>query len=208
MIRLPELPYAYEALQPTVSSETMHIHHDKHHAKYVDVANGLVSELGLEGLSVEELVTEAERREHRKLFNNAAQSWNHAFFWDSMTPNYRGPQGELADAITQAFGSLENLRTKFVEEGANHFASGWAWLAAGDQGLVVLSTHDGGTLANSAELTPLLLCDVWEHAYYVDYRQDRKTFLEKWFDTVANWELAEQQFAARKSGGQTWRYPA
>jgi Fe-Mn family superoxide dismutase len=206
MIKLPDLPYAYDALEPAVSAETMHVHHDKHHAKYVEVANGLIAELGLEALSLEEVVAEAEKRQHAKLFNNAAQAWNHAFFWDCMTPQRRDPQGELAGVIEEAFGGLAGLKARFVEDGANHFASGWVWLAAGADGLVVLSSHDGGTLAHNRDLTPLLVCDLWEHAYYIDYRQDRKTFLETWFDKVADWEFAEAQFDARQGRHAPWRF--
>jgi Fe-Mn family superoxide dismutase len=205
MIRLPELPYAYEALQPTMSAETLRTHHDKHHAKYVDVANQLAGEAGLEGRSVEEIVAEAEQRGLKKLFNNAAQAWNHAFFWDCMTPQRRDPGGELATAIGTAFGGLAELKAKFVQEGADHFASGWVWLAADGAELSVLSTHDGGTLAHDPR-TPLLVCDVWEHAYYLDYKQDRKTFLEAWFDRLADWEFAEAQFAAAQGRHQPWTF--
>jgi Fe-Mn family superoxide dismutase len=204
MITLPDLPYAYGALSPTLSSDILHVHHDKHHAKYVDVGNAVAKELGLEGATVEELIAEAVKRDHKKLFNNAAQAWNHAFFWDCMTPSRRDPQGALAAAI-EAFGGLAGLKEKFVAEGANHFASGWAWLAAEGSNLVVLSTHDAGTLANDSR-TPLLLCDVWEHAYYLDYKQDRQGFLERWFDTLANWEFAEAQFAAARGGQKAWAY--
>jgi Fe-Mn family superoxide dismutase len=205
MIRLPELPYAYEALQPTMSAETLRTHHDKHHAKYVDVANQLAGEAGLEGRSVEEIVAEAEQRGLKKLFNNAAQAWNHAFFWDCMTPQRRDPGGELATAIGTAFGGLAELKAKFVQEGADHFASGWVWLAADGAEVSVLSTHDGGTLAHDPR-TPLLVCDVWEHAYYLDYKQDRKTFLEAWFDRLADWEFAEAQFAAAQGRHQPWTF--
>ena len=205
MITLPELPYAYDALSPTISAETMRTHHDKHHAKYVETANKLAAENGLDGRSVEELVAEAETRKLTKLFNNAAQAWNHAFFWDCMTPERRGPRGELVGAIAGAFGDLAGLKKKFVEEGANHFASGWVWLAADGPELVVLSTHDAGTLAHDKR-TPLLVCDVWEHAYYLDYKQDRKSFLERWFDSVANWQFAEAQFAAAQGAQKPWAY--
>ena len=205
MIILPELPYAYDALSPTISADTMHVHHDKHHAKYVENANKLVAEAKLEGRSLEDVVAEAERRGLTKLFNNAAQAWNHAFFWDCMTPQRRDPQAELAQAITKAFGGLPGLREKFVAEGADHFASGWAWLAADGADLVVLSTHDAGTLAHDRR-TPLLVCDVWEHAYYLDYKQDRKSFIERWFDSVANWEFAETQYAAAQGRSQPWTF--
>ena len=205
MITLPELPYAYDALSPTLSADTLHAHHDKHHAKYVETANKLLPEAGLEGRPLEEVIAEAERRGLVKLFNNAAQAWNHAFFWDCMTPSRRDPGGDLKGAIERAFGGLAGLKEKFVAEGADHFASGWAWLAAEGSELTVLSTHDAGTLAHDNR-TPLLVCDVWEHAYYLDYRQDRKAFLDRWFDAVANWEFAESQFAAAQGGRRPWTF--
>jgi Fe-Mn family superoxide dismutase len=205
MITLPELPYAYEALQPTISAQTLHVHHDKHHAKYVETANKLIGENGLDGRSLEDVIAEAEGRGLKKLFNNAAQAWNHAFFWDCMTPERRDPQGELASAIQGAFGGLGELRAKFVQEGADHFASGWVWLAADGAELTVLSTHDGGTLAHDRR-TPLLVCDVWEHAYYLDYQQDRKTFLERWFDNVADWRFAGAQFDAAQGRHAPWSF--
>jgi Fe-Mn family superoxide dismutase len=205
MIILPELPYAYEALSPTISADTMHTHHDKHHAKYVETANKLVADAGLEGRSVEDIIAEAERRGLSKLFNNAAQAWNHAFFWDCMTPNRRDPSGEILGALKGAFGDLGGLKQKFVEEGVNHFASGWVWLAADGPELQVLSTHDAGTLAHDRR-TPLLVCDLWEHAYYLDYKQDRKSFLERWFDNVADWEFAEAQYAAAQGRHQPWTF--
>jgi Fe-Mn family superoxide dismutase len=205
MITLPELPYAYEALQPTISAETLHVHHDKHHAKYVDNTNAQAADAGLDGRSLEEVIAEAERRSLKGLFNNAAQAWNHAFFWDCMTPDRRDPRGELIAAVEGAFGGLSGLRDRFVAEGAGHFASGWVWLAARGAELEVLSTHDAGTLAHDAR-TPLLLCDVWEHAYYLDYKQDRKGFLEAWFDRVADWEFAEAQFAAAQGRHEPWKF--
>jgi Fe-Mn family superoxide dismutase len=205
MLELPPLPYAYDALQPTLSGETLRTHHDKHHAKYVQVAGKLATEAGLQGHSLEQIVAEAERRGLTKLFNNAAQAWNHAFFWDCMTPMRRDPGGELAAAIGTAFSDLAGLRTKFVQEGAEHFASGWVWLAADGAELAVLSTHDAGTLAHDGR-TPLLVCDVWEHAYYLDYKQDRDAFLERWFDRVANWAFAEAQFAAAQGRHEPWSF--
>ena len=206
MIRLPDLPYGHDALEPTVSTTTMQTHHGKHHAKYVEVANALIAENGLEGRSLEEVIQTADEGGLKKLFNNAAQSWNHAFFWESMTPDRKDPSGELAAAIGQAFGDLAGLKARFVQEGVDHFASGWVWLAVDGGELTVLSTHDGATLAHQGP-TPLLLCDVWEHAYYLDYKQDRKGFLERWFDTVANWEFAAARLAAAQAGEGRWRYP-
>jgi Fe-Mn family superoxide dismutase len=185
MFILPELPYAYDALEPAMSAETLRLHHDKHHAKYVETTNSLV-----EGSS--ESLEDVVRRASGKLFNNAAQAWNHAFFWEAMSPTPGKPIPEV-DA---------DVRKRFIEEGVNHFASGWVWLAKGPDGLEVLSTHDGDNLLKRTELTPLLVCDLWEHAYYVDYRNDRKAFLEAWFDKLANWEFAARQLE------KPWRYPA
>jgi superoxide dismutase, Fe-Mn family len=207
MFKLPDLPYPSDALSPVLSDVQMRTHHDKHHAKYVETLNGMLSQAGETPSSLEEVVKSAAGGTNKKLFNNAAQAWNHAFFWECMSPQAARPSGELASAIDQAFGGLDQLKTKFVEEGANHFASGWAWIVYKDGGLQVTSTHDAATpIAEGA--TPILTCDVWEHAYYVDYKQDRKGFLEQWFDKLVNWSFVEQQYAAAKSGGEGYRYPA
>ncbi|HEY8573059.1 superoxide dismutase [Phenylobacterium sp.] len=205
MIKLPPLPYAYEALEPAISAETMRTHHDKHHAKYVEAVNKLAGEAGLDGRDLEAIIAGAEARKATKLLNNAGQAWNHAFFWDCMTPERGAPGGELESAIGETFGTLEGLRDAFVKEGADHFGSGWVWLACDQGRLSVLSTHDGGTLANRPQ-TPLLVCDLWEHAYYLDYKQDRKTFLERWFDTVANWAFAESQLEAAQGRHEPWHF--
>jgi superoxide dismutase, Fe-Mn family len=210
MFILPDLPYAYDALEPTVSAKTFTFHHDKHHKAYVDVTNTLVAELGLEGKTMEEVTLFAVGdKSKKKLFNNAAQSWNHAFFWDAMTASYAAPEGELKAAIEAAFGDIATLKEKFVAEGIGHFGSGWVWLAAKKDGsLVITSTHDGENLLDQPDLTPLLVCDLWEHAYYLDHQNNRKGFLEAWFDTVANWSLATSQLSAAKGAGAAWAYPA
>ncbi|OYX70069.1 MAG: superoxide dismutase [Fe] [Caulobacter sp. 32-67-35] len=200
---LPELPYAYEALEPTVSANTLHFHHDKHHAAYVTALNGLLN--GDDKGSLEEVIKTAAPG---KVFNNAAQAWNHAFFWDAMSPEKTAPGAELAAAINEAFGDLAALKTAFVTEGVGHFASGWVWLVAEGGKLKVISTHDAATTVTEAGVTPLLVCDVWEHAYYLDHQNNRKGFLEAWFDTLANWTLADSQFAASKGAGEVWAYPA
>jgi Fe-Mn family superoxide dismutase len=207
VFKLPELPYGYDALEPTVSAETMRFHHDKHHARYVQVTNEICQQDGLRPASLEELVVKAKRDGNKKLYNNAAQVWNHTFFWDCMTPGAKPPQGALAEAVGKAFGGVDKLREKFVAEGAAHFGSGWVWLCANGSSLEVVSTHDGENLLDRQGVVPLTVCDLWEHAYYVDYRNDRKGFLEAWFDKVANWELAGRQFAAAQGQGQAWRHP-
>lgn len=206
MFTLPDLPYGYEALQPSMSSETLHLHHDKHHARYFTVTNEIVKDRGDVG-SLEDVVVKAAKDGEKKLFNNAAQAWNHTFFWNSMTPAKSAPDGDLAKAIDASFGGLEGLKTKFVDEGAAHFGSGWVWLAADKSGaLSVVQSHDGENLLTK-DLTPLLVCDLWEHAYYVDYKNDRAAFLKAWFDALPNWPFAARQLAAAKGQGQVWKHP-
>ena len=193
---LPKLPYAYDALEPAVSSDTLQFHHDKHHKAYVDKTNELAPKAGLDGRTLEEVVREASRTGDKKLFNNAAQAWNHAFFWPCMRPpGGIAPSGELKSAIDGAFESLDGLKDAFVEEGVAHFGSGWVWLVTGSEGLKVISTHDADTVVTRG-LTPLLVCDVWEHAYYLDHKNDRAGFLGAWWDRLANWDFATRQFAA------------
>ena len=205
MFSLPDLPYGYEALQPTMSSETLHLHHDKHHARYFAVMNDILKDRGDAG-SLEDVVIKAAKDGEKKLFNNAAQAWNHTFFWNSMTPDKAAPGGDLAQAI-DAFGGLEALKTKFCDEGAAHFGSGWVWLAADKSGaLSIVQTHDGENLLTK-DLTPLLVCDLWEHAYYVDYKNDRAAFLKAWFDALPNWAFAAKQLAAAKGQGAVWKHP-
>jgi Fe-Mn family superoxide dismutase len=208
MFTLPDLPYDYEALEPTLSSATLHTHHDKHHKAYVDKANDLAPKAGLDGRSMEDVVREANSKGDKKLFNNAAQAWNHAFFWESMTPKAPAPSAALKAALDKTFGSLEELKAAFVDEGVNHFASGWVWIVTGPEGLKVISTHDADDTLVREGLTPLLVCDLWEHAYYLDHKNDRKGFLEKWFDNLANWAFAERQLDAANGKGEAYRYPA
>lgn len=210
MFTLPSLPYAYDALSPTMSDKTLHHHHDKHHAKYVDTTNTLLKDkAGYATSSLEEVIAQARDAKDVKLFNNAAQAWNHGFFWECMAPGGQAPQGELAAAIDQTFGGLDGLKTALVTEGVGHFASGWAWLVSDGGQLKVISTHDAETVADRDGVTPILVIDVWEHAYYLDYQQDREGFLKGWFDKIANWSFAGQQFAAAKAGERAgYRYPA
>ena len=208
MFKLPDLPYDYAALEPVISQATMHLHHDKHHKRYFDVTNQIVEEQGLSG-SLEDLVRGAAgKAESRKLFNNAAQAWNHAFFWDGLSPTKTAPRADLAAAIDATFGGLDALKEKFVAEGVGHFGSGWVWLVSDASGaLKVISTHDAESPVTEG-LTALVVADVWEHAYYLDYQNLRKGFLEAVFDNLINWTLADSQYAAAKSGAQGWAYPA
>lgn len=206
MFTLPDLPYASNALEPVMSDVQLRTHHDKHHATYVKNVNAMLE--GQSPASLEEVVRQAAESQNRKLFNNSAQAWNHAFFWECMTASGGGqPSGALAQAIQSSFGGLEPLKARFVEEGATHFASGWAWIVAKGEELSVISTHDADSALIRDGVVPVLVCDVWEHAYYLDYKQDRKGFLEQWFDKLVNWRFVEQQFQAAASGGEGYRYP-
>jgi Fe-Mn family superoxide dismutase len=208
MFTLPALPYAYDALEPVLSERTLHFHHDKHHATYVKTLNDLLARAGRAPATLEEVIRDSAGKGDRKLFNNAAQAWNHSFFWMAMSPERQGPSGDLAAAIDKSFTGFAGLRDAFVTEGAGHFGSGWVWLAAdGGGGLKVRSTHDADDTVAHGELTPLLVCDLWEHAYYLDYQNDRKGYLEAWFDSLPNWAFAAEQFAAAKGEGKAWRHP-
>jgi Fe-Mn family superoxide dismutase len=205
---LPKLPYAYDALQPTLSADTLHHHHDKHHAKYVETLNKLLEETpNLASATLEDIIAEARGGQQGQLFNNAGQAWNHGFFWEAMAPDGGRPEGALAKAIEQDFGGLDGLKTALVGEGAGHFASGWAWLVLADGALKVIATHDADTVADREDLVPLLVVDVWEHAYYLDYQQDRQGFLQAWFDRLINWRFVAEQYEAAKVGRGGYRYP-
>ena len=208
MFKLPDLPYAYDALSPVIGETTMRTHHDKHHAKYVETVNQILGETNARPASLEDVVREPVSGGHTKLVNNAGQAWNHAFFWEAMSPKAGAPTGDLAAAIKQMFGDLEALAAAFVKSGVGHFGSGWIWLAARGDALSVVTTHDGATLLGDPAATPILVCDLWEHAYYLDYKNDREAFLRAWFAELANWRFAEAQFTAATGSGEGYHYPA
>ena len=195
--KLPPLPYAPGALAPTISAETLQLHHGKHHAGYVKKLNELVEGTEWADKTLDEIVAKAPKG---SLFNNAAQHWNHSFYWRSMSPSGGGKAtGDLASAIKDEFGSQAELVKQLSEAATTHFGSGWAWLAADKSGkLSVLSTHDADVPQRS-KLTPLLTVDVWEHAYYVDYRNVRADYVKGFFAKLANWEFAAQNLAALTS---------
>ena len=206
MFRLPELPYAYGSLAPTLSEATMHLHHDKHHAKYVETTNTLLKDDD-SGATLESVIRSAKDRD-QKLFNNAAQAWNHGFFWACMRPSPTSPSAPLARAIDASFGGQDALKKRFVKEGTDHFGSGWAWIVAHGPDLTLVCTHDAATPIVEDGAIPILTCDLWEHAYYLDHKNDRAAFLGAWWDKLANWALADSQFAAASAAGSAWRYPA
>lgn len=206
MYLLPPLPYARDALEPVMGEETLQTHHAKHHARYVHVMNELLgAAAGTRPL--EDVIATAHERHDRKLFNNAAQAWNHAFFWQSMTPHATAVKGPLQDAIAASYGDLGALKDLFVAEGVAHFGSGWVWLMASKDKLEVVSTHDADVPWLASGATPLLVCDVWEHAYYLDYKNERDRFLRAWVDQLANWDFAAAQHAAAVRGSIGYRYP-
>jgi len=199
---LMPLPYDSEALAPAISAETLSFHHGKHHKAYIDKTNAAIEGTDLADANLETVIAKA-RGSNQGLFNNAAQSWNHGFYWHSLSPDAKTPGGELAEKIDAAFGSLDALNKQLAERGTNHFASGWVWLAEKSGKLSIEETHDGDTLADSG-FTPLLTIDVWEHAYYLDYQNKRPDYLKAVLDKILNWDFAAENLVR----GEVWRYPA
>ena len=188
--QLPALPYAKNALAPVISEETVDYHYGKHHQTYVTNINKLIVGTEFEQMPLDEIICRASGG----IFNNAAQVWNHTFFWHCMTPKGGGePSGALADAISQKFGSFEEFRKKFVDAAVTQFGSGWAWLVKnGDGSLSIEQTSNAGNPLTAGK-APLLTCDVWEHAYYIDFRNRRADFVEAFFKLI-NWRFVEQNY--------------
>ncbi|SFK90199.1 superoxide dismutase [Pseudovibrio ascidiaceicola] len=193
---LEDLPYAYDALAPYMSAETLEFHHDKHHMAYVTNGNKLLEGSGLEGKSLEEIVKESYGT-NAGLFNNAGQHLNHLHFWKWMKPNGGGSSlpGVLAKKFDEDLGGFDKFRADFINAGVTQFGSGWAWLALKDGKLVVMKTPNGeNPIVHGA--TPILGCDVWEHSYYIDYRNARPKYLEAFVDNLINWEYVEELYSA------------
>ena len=197
---LPALPYAHEALEPHIDTKTMEIHHGKHHQAYVDNLNKAIAGTENENKTIEELVKHAGTISPA-VRNNGGGHWNHSFFWESLVPNATSnPSGALADAITAAFGSLDTFKEKFANAGMTRFGSGWAWLIVKDGKLEVSSTpNQDNPLMEIAEVkgTPILGCDVWEHAYYLHYQNRRADYLSAFWNIV-NWDKVAERFATSK----------
>ncbi|WLD57560.1 superoxide dismutase [Fe] [Salinispirillum sp. LH 10-3-1] len=189
---LPALPYAQDALEPHISAETLEYHHGKHHATYVTKLNGLVPGTEFEGKSLEDII----KTSTGGVFNNAAQIWNHTFYWNCLSPNGGGaPTGELADAINAKWGSFEKFQAALDDKAVNNFGSSWTWLVKlADGSLDIVNTSNAGTPITEAGVTPLLTVDLWEHAYYIDYRNARPKYLEAFWKLV-NWDFAAKNFA-------------
>jgi Fe-Mn family superoxide dismutase len=195
---LPSLPYGYDALEPTIDSQTMTLHHTKHHQAYVDKLNEGVGEEELGGQSLEQILANISGRS-KKVRNNGGGHWNHSFFWETMAPGGVQPSGRIAEAIDAKFGSLDAFKTKFNEAGVGQFGSGWVWLIVDQNGeLAITSTPaQDNPLMDDAPVkgTPILGNDVWEHAYYLKYNNRRPEYLAAWWNVV-NWEKVGERYAA------------
>jgi superoxide dismutase, Fe-Mn family len=190
-IELPALPYAIDALAPHISQETLEFHHGKHHKTYVDKLNGMIPGTEYEGKSLEEIIKSSSG----PVFNNAAQIWNHTFYWNSLSPNGGGePSGAVADAINAAFGSFAEFKAAFNDKAVNNFGSSWTWLVKNADGsLEIVNTSNAGTPMTDGQ-TALLTVDLWEHAYYIDYRNVRPNYLEG-FWALVNWDFVAANLA-------------
>jgi len=194
---LPALPFARDALGPHMSAETLEFHHGKHHQAYVDKVNELVGEKPLAGASLVELIRAAKEKGDALLFNNAAQHWNHSFFWQCLAPAAgQRPTGQLAELIDEEFASIDGMLKALREEAVGHFSNGWAWLVLDRGKLKITSLHDADTPVVREGMKPLLTLDVWEHAYYIDYRNARPKFAESVLGNIVDWE-----FVARNLDG-------
>ena len=198
---LPTLPYDKAALEPTVSAKTLDYHHGKHHKAYIDKTNELAKKAGMEKKSLVEIIKATagkDDKDSKTLFNNAAQAWNHTFYWHSMTPKGGGkPAAKLAAAIDKDFGSFDAFAKEFTEAATTQFGSGWAWLVVDGGKLKVMKTGNAETPIAMGK-TPLITIDVWEHAYYLDYQNKRPDYVKAWLEKVANWEFAAENFAGAK----------
>ena len=186
-LELPKLPYAEDALAPIISAETLQLHHGKHHRKYIDTANQLLEKEHVSAHTLEELV----RSSSGKLFNNAAQAWNHDFYWHSLAPKGGKPSAAMRHQLERDFGSTEKFIDKFAAAANGQFGSGWAWLVTKDGKLEVMATPNAETPMKQG-IQCLLTLDVWEHAYYIDYRNQRERYTQAVIEKLLNWEFAEK----------------
>lgn len=192
-LALPALPYAANALEPVISAATLGFHHGKHHKGYFDKVNTMIESTPYKGKSLDDIVMQSSKNaKDKKLFNSAAQAWNHNFYWQSMQPKGGGaPKGKLAERITKDFGSYDKFKEQFIATGADHFSNGWVWLVLDKGKLAIVDTHDADTPVIRKQ-KPLLVSDVWEHAYYLDYKNLRKDYLTAFVDKLINWSFVEK----------------
>jgi superoxide dismutase, Fe-Mn family len=199
--QLPELPYSKDALAPHMSAETLEFHHGKHHAAYVKKTNELVEDERLSGASLIDVVRAAKRDGNSKLFNNSAQLWNHSFFWQCLAPAQgQRPDGKLKQLIDDSFGGVDPMLEKLATEAANHFSNGWAWLLLDRDTLKIASLHDADTPLVHDGMVPLFTLDVWEHAYYIDYRNERPRFAQTVLANIVNWDFVAQNLDGGGAG--------
>jgi Fe-Mn family superoxide dismutase len=194
---LPKLPYAYDALDPYMSAETLEYHHDKHHLAYVDNGNKLLAACDNMGETLEEVVVNAHKAGNQGLFNNAGQHWNHKHFWNWMKPNGGGNRpGALDSAITDSFGSYDEFRAEFIQAGLTQFGSGWAWLVMNSEGKLEVTKTPNAESPLIHGQKAILGVDVWEHSYYIDYRNARPKYMEAFIDNMVNWDYVAEMFEA------------
>jgi Fe-Mn family superoxide dismutase len=188
--RLPDLPYSKDALGTFMSAETLEYHHGKHHRAYVDKTNKMLEAKSGAGATLSRVIRAARESGDQSLFNNSAQLWNHSFFWQCLAPAQgQQPTGQLAEMIDDAFGSTDAMLAKLKEEAVGHFSNGWAWLVLDRDALAINSLHDADTPVAHDGMKPLLTLDLWEHAYYIDYRNDRPSFAGQVLGNIVNWEF-------------------
>lgn len=195
---LPKLPYEKTALEPHISRDTLTFHHEKHHQTYVTKLNELIEGTNLEKLELEDIIKETVgNTDFTGVFNNAAQVWNHTFYWHCMSPNGGGePTGSIDEAIDQAFGSYDEFKQAFKQAALTQFGSGWAWLVTDDNGLRIMKTANADTPVAHG-VRPLLTCDVWEHAYYLDYQNRRPDYVDTFLDHLINWDFVNKNFLSQ-----------
>ncbi len=209
-IKIIELPYPKDALEPHISKKTMQVHYEKHYKKYISTLNTLISGSRLDSLTLENIILETFQ-DDSAIFNNAAQAWNHAFFWNCMSPNKTKPSSMVLEAINQQFGSLQEFRDHFFTTATKLFGSGWVWLVKRSDGTLSIEASENADNPMTQGQIPLLVCDVWEHAYYLDHESDRAEYVKQ-FESVINWnfirlnlerELPSLQRTKRPAGERT-----
>ncbi len=192
---LPKLPYEENALEPVISAKTMSFHYGKHHAAYVNKLNELIAGTPYESMTLEDIVMRSAKDKDasaKAIFNNAAQAWNHTFYWHSMAGKPSDPTGRVKDAIESNFGGVKEFKEAFSKAAVGQFGSGWAWLVKGKDGKLKITTTSNADTPIAHGETPLLTCDVWEHAYYLDFQNRRPDHVNAWLDKLANWSFADQ----------------
>ena len=197
-ISLSKLPYSLDALEPHVSETTLGIHYERHHQGYVDKLNNLIEGMPYEGMSLEDIIRKARQNADIDVLNNAAQAWNHEFFWKSMSPNGGKPDGRIKEAVEARFKEVTEFNRRFRDAATGLFGSGWVWLLF-DRGQIRIVTTGNAETPAGTELTPLVTLDVWEHAYYLDYQNERGRFIDAWLDNLINWNFAAANLEAAEA---------